>query len=118
MLETERKTLRNLQRLHYDTWESAKDQYLQWSPDGDNDIDNDEDCENPIIVLNPKKRKSRWNSMVATATEIQARHAMTIEQMSELVIRLKVLKKSSPKEESFEKNLDKIYEVVCAFLRC
>lgn len=114
MLESERKTLRNLQRLHYDTWKSAKVQYLQWSPDGDDDIDNDDDCKNPIILLNPKKRKARWNAMVSTATEIQARHAMTIEQMSELVIRLKVLKEKS----EFETDLQDIYQVVCAFLRC
>jgi len=114
MLESERKTLRNLQRLHYDTWSGAKVQYLQWSPDGDDDIDNDDDCPNPIILLNPKKRKARWNAMVSTATEIQARHAMTIEQMSELVIRLKILEGDS----EFQNDLSEIYEVVCAFLRC
>lgn len=114
MLETERKTLRNLQMLHLDTWKSAKAQYLQWSPDGDDDIDNDDDCPNPIIILNPKKRKARWHAMVGAATEIQARHAMTIEQMSELVIRLKVLKL----DPEFEVELNAIYDVVCAFLRC
>ncbi len=117
MLETELKTLRNLQRLHYDTWESAKDQYMQWSPDGDDDIDNDDDCEDPIVVLDPKKRLVRWNAMVAVATEVQARHAMTIEQMSELVIRLKEMK-NTPQGESFETELEEIYDVVCAFLRC
>jgi len=114
MLETERKTLRNLQMLHLDTWKSAKAQYLQWSPDGDDDIDNDDDCPNPIIILNPKKRKARWHAMVGAATEIQARHAMTIEQMSELVIRLKVLRG----DPEFEADLTAIYEVACAFLRC
>ena len=123
VLETERKTLRNIQRMHYDTWESAKNEYRKWSPDGDDDIDNDDDCKSPILLRNPKQRKRRWNSMVRTATEIQARHAMTIEQMSELVIRLKVLRSGEqkwlgPPSSSFDGDLDELYDTVCAFMRC
>lgn len=129
VLEDERKTLRNLQRLHYDTWQSAKLQYMAWSPDGDEDIDNDDDCEDPIIVLDPKRRLTRWNGMVQAATEIQARHAMTIEQMSELVIRLKPMGSCATTTttsrlfsdaeiaKSFDADLEDLYEVVCTFMR-
>jgi len=127
VLEGERKVLRNLQRLHYDSWKSAKVQYMQWSPDGDDIIDNDDDCEDPIILMDPKKRTARWNSMVRAAVEIQARHAMTIEQMSEVVIRLKALRSGGDTtrllaeggdHSSFDSELEELYETVCAFLRC
>jgi hypothetical protein len=139
MLEGERKTLRNLQRLHYDTWKSARDQYLQWGrtygdidKDKDKDDDDDDEYDDSMVLLltNPKKRIARWNGVVGAATEIQARHAMTIEQMSELVIRLNALRSGAntalpvggsggdEEEESFNHDLDEMYETVCAFLRC
>lgn len=123
MLEDERKTLRNLQKLHLDTWKKAKDQYMAWSPDGDENIDNDDDCKDPIMVLNPKRRRARWNALVSVASEIQARHAMTIEQMSELVIRLKALGNDRIPQfiearESFDEDSKDLYHTVCAFMRC
>ena len=130
VLEDERKTLRNLQALHFDTWETTWYQYKQYSPDGDDDIDNDAACLAPTdeVLIDPVARYHRWESLLAAATEIQARHALTIEAMAEIVIRMKPLSRTygcpqytvltADDHESFQKDLVQIYDTICAFMRC
>jgi len=67
-------------------------QYKSWAIVKDNDPFMEEFKPKTEHVTNPKKRSMRWNLFIQTASEIQARHAMTIEQMSELVIKLKPLR--------------------------
>jgi len=125
VLEDQRKALRNLQRLHVDTWESVGQQYKSWAIVKDNDPFMEELKPKTEHVTDPKKRLKRWNSLIQTASEIQARHAMTIEQMSELVIKLKPLKNYNTSDEvfyygsvHFTKELQDVYDTVCAFMRC
>merc|ERR1712194_590582 len=125
VLEDQRKALRNLQRLHVDTWESVGQQYKSWAIVKDNDPFMEELKPKTEHVTDPKKRLMRWNLLIQTASEIQARHAMTIEQMSELVIKLKPLKNYNTSDEvfyygsvHFTKELQDVYDTVCAFMRC
>jgi hypothetical protein len=62
-------SLKNLHRLHQDTLKQSMQQYQQWT----------------ATQKHPTELSS-WKAMTKTFQEIQARHALTVETMAELVI--------------------------------
>jgi hypothetical protein len=80
-LESAIKNIDNLLRLHQDTQSHAMDLYRHWTKKSFNDVC-DDSCDNKIL----KARR-----LHKVCSEIHSRHALTIEQMSSLVIGLRPL---------------------------
>ena len=116
VLEEEQKVLRNLQRLQKDTRESISHVERMHH-------NNSNKCN---TTIDRRKRRKQWiQFLVSTVTEIYARHSFTIEQMSELVIKLKPLNGISNSNSNsindttntVEEGLQILYDTVCEYMQ-